>query len=190
MTSVGLKNSMALFARRLAYIALTYLISSVSFASDTATVDFSAVITDGSCDISLSDTRLSFGTHRYVDVSGMTSGTTIKMLPLTANVTCSSASSPILSVAGTTSSSPAIFRDADSVSSGVGFMIRRDIGGITTGSFYDEVAAMKVNEPVILNPVGDGQASVEPLLLGLVRDSDGLSPGLIKASVTFTVLYQ
>lgn len=174
-------------------LLVTLLPLSCVQAADTAAVEFSAQISDGSCDLTLSDTALSYGVHRMSD---MQPASTVRVLPLTASIQCNGATTPTLSVSGTTyipASVPqaVIFRDADSAASGVGFMVRRDTGGINTGNFYNTGAALVNRVPVTLAAVAEQTLHNEPLLLGLVRaGSEPVTPGAVKATLTFKVIYE
>ncbi|MFC0226307.1 fimbrial protein [Serratia aquatilis] len=162
-------------------------------AANTTAVEFRAQISDGSCELMLSETALSYGVHR---VSDLQAASTASLLPLTAGIQCSGATTPTLSISGntyTTASVPqqALFRDADSVASGVGFMVRRDNGGITAGNFYNPSAALVNGVPVTLPAVTEGSVHKEPLLLGLVRaGNEPVTPGIVKATLTFKVTYE
>ncbi|CNI73511.1 fimbrial protein [Yersinia intermedia] len=164
-----------------------------TFAADTTTVEFSAQISDGSCELTLSETALSYGIYRMTDAQA---ASTAGLLPLTATIQCSGATIPTLSVSGTAYTSASvpqavIFRDADSVASGVGFMVRRDTGGITLGNFYDTGAALVNGTPVTLPAVAEQAVYNAPLLLGLVHaGSEPVTPGTVKASLTFKVTYE
>lgn len=174
-------------------ILTLYLSLQTIWAADTTSAEFSALISDGSCELSLSETTLNFGIHRATEmpISG-----TVALQPLKAEVRCSSATTPTLSVSGTPLTSSAvpravIFRDTGSVSSGVGFMVRRDNGGVNAGNFYDISAAMANDEPVKLPAIQGDTVYSEPLLLGLVRAaSEPVMPGSINATLTFRVTYE
>nr|MDQ6119428.1 fimbrial protein [Klebsiella pneumoniae subsp. pneumoniae] len=144
------------------------LVSSGIQAADTAEVNFTAQISDGTCDVQLSQSSLQFGIHKAVDFQ---SGATVAMLPLTATVICSGATTPKMSVSGSTPySDSTIFRDPGSVATGVGFMVRQDTGDIDLGSFYNPSQAVSNNVSFALSPVGNaGTPHNEPFLLGLVR---------------------
>lgn len=164
-----------------------------ALAADTASVEFSAQISDGSCELTLSETTLSYGIYRVRDLQAARA---VSLLPLTASIQCSGATTPTLSVSGT-SYSPAsvpqavLFRNTDSVASGVGFMVRRNNGGITLGNFYNLSAALVNDMPVTLPAVTGGSAHNEPLLLGLVRaGNEPVTPGVLKATLTFKVTYE
>ncbi len=76
-------------AKPLSGVALAcVLVSSGIQAADTAEVNFTAQISDGTCDVQLSQSSLQFGIHKAVDFQ---SGATVAMLPLTATVICSGA---------------------------------------------------------------------------------------------------
>lgn len=99
---------------------------------------------------------------------------------------------PTLSVSGTSyTASPVpravIFRDADSVADGVGFMVYHDTGGISTGNFYDTRAALANDEPVTLAAIAGETVRNEPQLLGLVRAG---SEPITSATLTFRVTYE
>ncbi|WP_127959446.1 fimbrial protein [Serratia microhaemolytica] len=181
---------MAQYAKRQAAIVMaSMLLSSNLWAAESAVVNFSAKIFDGTCQIQLSDNTLQFGLHKAMDFQP---NGTVAILPLTATVNCSAATTPKLTITGTTPyTSNAIFRDADSLANGVGFMVRRDTGSIDLGSFYDEAAALNNNVPVALSPIGTADtAQDEPFLLGLVRSgTTTVTPGAIKATLTFTVAF-
>lgn len=165
------------------------LFSPPTWAADSAVVNFSAQISDGTCDIQLSQSALQFGVLKAV---GFRTSPTVAMLPLAATVTCSGATTPRLTVTGTTPyNSSAIFRDADSVATGAGFMVRRDTGSIDLGNFYNESIALKNNASVSLSHVSAGRSPQnEPFLLGLVRvGSETVTPGAIKATLTFNVSF-
>ncbi|VTN28976.1 fimbrial protein [Klebsiella pneumoniae] len=79
-------------AKPLSGVALAcVLVSSGIQAADTAEVNFTAQISDGTCDVQLSQSSLQFGIHKAVDFQ---SGATVAMLPLTATVICSGATTP------------------------------------------------------------------------------------------------
>ncbi|MDA5494135.1 fimbrial protein [Yersinia intermedia] len=181
---------MVQFAKQLLGMMITgALVSPTVWAADTAVVNFSAQISDGSCEIQLSQDTLQFGIYKAVDFQ---TSTAVAILPLTAAVTCSGATTPKLTVTGTTPyASGTIFRDADSVAAGAGFMVRRDTGNIDLGNFYNEAAAINNNASVSLSPVSTADAPQnEPFLLGLVRaGSETITPGAIKATLTFTVSF-
>ncbi|WP_145587588.1 fimbrial protein [Yersinia rochesterensis] len=166
-----------------------FMVSPPLWAADTAVVNFSAQISDGTCEIQLSQDTLQFGVNKAVDFRPATA---VAMLPLVATVTCSAATTPRLAVTGTTPyTSSAIFRDVTSVASGAGFMVRRDTGNIDLGNFYNEAAAINNNASVPLSPVSTADVSQnEPFLLGLVRaGSETVTPGVIKATLTLTVSF-
>lgn len=170
-------------------ITAIVLFSPAAWASDSAVVNFSAQISDGTCDIQLSQHTLQFGVHRAVDFRPVAA---VAMLPLAATVICSGATTPKLTVSGNTPySSNAIFRDADSAANGVGFMIQRDSGNIDLESFYNESIAISNNASVTLSPVSSADVPQnEPFLLGLVRaGSEPVTPGTIKSTLTFTVSF-
>ena len=162
-------------------------------AGESAQVEFSAQISDGSCEMTLSDTSLMYGVHRRTDIQGMS---TVMLQPLTAAIRCSGATTPSLSVTGTPypgflASRPVVFRDAASEATGVGFMIRRDMGGINDSNFYDESEALANGESVLLSPVGESVWQSEVFLLGLVHaGNEVVTPGVIRATLTFTVSYE
>ncbi|AHG21730.2 hypothetical protein Z042_20555 [Chania multitudinisentens RB-25] len=169
------------------------LLPTVTLAANTASVDFSAQISDGSCELTLSEPHLSYGVHRRSDVQA---STTVMLLPLTAGIQCSGATTPTIKVSGVPYtpapvSRAVIFRDADSAAKGVGFMVRRDTGGITTGNFFNTDAALVNGEAVTLSAVAEETLHSEPFLLGLVRaGNEPVTPGTIKATLTFTVAYE
>lgn len=170
-------------------ITAIVLLSPAAWASNSAVVNFSAKISDGTCDIQLSQHTLQFGVHRAVDFQPETA---VVMLPLAATVTCSGATTPKLTVSGSAPySSNKIFRDADSAANGAGFMIRQDSGNIDLGSFYNESIAIGNNASVPLPLVSSAEVPQnEPFLLGLVRaGSKPVTPGTIKATLTFTVSF-
>lgn len=170
--------------------ALISLLSISVFAADSAIVNFSAKISDGTCDIQLSQTALEFGIYKPVDFEPSTA---VAVLPLTAIVTCSGATIPTLTLTGITPYiSNAIFRDTSgSVAQGVGFMVRRDSGNIDLGSFYNESSAIKNNISIPLSSVSTAEKPQnESFLLGLVRaGSDVVTPGAIKATLTITISF-
>lgn len=181
---------MAQSASRLFGIMISsILLSTSAWAADSAVVNFSAQISDGTCDIQLSQSALHFGIYKAVDFQ---TRATVAILPLAATVTCSGATTPKLTVTGITPyTSSAIFRDADSVTTGAGFMVRRDTGSIDLGNFYNESSAINNNASVPLSPVSAaGAPQNEPFLLGLVRaGSETVTPGTIKATLTFNVSF-
>lgn len=162
-------------------------------AADTTSVEFSAQISDGSCEIILSDTGLSYGMHRVSDAQ---LNSTLRVLPLTAIITCSGPTIPTLTVSGTPLAAlptprKVIFRDVDSVANGVGFMVRRDTGGLSNSNFYNTDAALANGESVTLAAIPGETMRNEPLLLGLVRvGNESVTPGNIKATLTFRVTYE
>lgn len=164
-----------------------------AWTADTETVTFRAQISDGSCELTLSETALSYGEHRINDLPP---ASTASLLPLTAGIRCSGATTPTLSVRGnvyTPGSIPqeVLFRDADSAASGVGFMVRRDTGGITADNFYNPGAALVNGVPFTLSAVAEASVHHEPLLLGLVRAGNApVTPGIVKATLTFKVIYE
>ncbi len=181
-------------AKTLAAFMFTILASHPdSRASDSATAEFSALISDGSCELSLSDTMLDFATYRAtaIPVAG-----TAAVRALTANIRCSGATTPTLSVSGpvllsSTMPRSVIFRDGDSVATGVGFMVRRDTGGINTSNFYNTDAALANGENVTLSAVQGDTVHHESLLIGLVRaGSETVTPGSIKARLTLMMSYE
>jgi type 1 fimbria pilin len=181
-------------ARYAKAILFTWFLSAQgALAASSASVDFSAQISDGSCELTLSDTTLNFGVHLRSKVQD---ASTVMMLPLTAAIRCSGATSPSLTVTGTPYtmaglSRPVVFRDADSAASGVGFMVRRDTGGISQSNFYSMDSALANGEPVTLNAIGEATWQNESFLLGLVRaGSLPVTPGTVKAILTFTVAYE
>lgn len=176
-------------SRLLVIMMTSTLYTSLAWAADSAVVNFSAQISDGTCDIQLSQSALQFGIYKAVDFQ---TRATVAILPLDATVTCTGATTPRLTVTGSTpSTSSAIFRDADSVSTGAGFMVRRDTGSIDLGNFYNESSAINNNASVPLSPVSAaGALQNEPFLLGLVRaGSETVTPGAIKATLTFNVSF-
>lgn len=177
-------------AKPLSGVALAcVLVSSGIQAADTAEVNFTAQISDGTCDVQLSQSSLQFGIHKAVDFQ---SGATVAMLPLTATVICSGATTPKMSVSGSTPySDSTIFRDPGSVATGVGFMVRQDTGDIDLGSFYNPSQAVSNNVSFALSPVGNaGTPHNEPFLLGLVRAGiESVTPGAVKSTLTFTVSF-
>ncbi len=159
------------------------------WAADSAAVNFSAQISDGTCGIQLSQSDVQFGYHKAVDFKPSTA---VAMLPLTATVTCSGSTTPKLTVAGTTPyTSSAVFRDASSVATGAGFMLRPDTGDVDLGTFYNESLAISNNGSVPLSPVNAADTPKDnPFLLGLVRaGSTTVTAGAIKATLTFTVSF-
>lgn len=165
------------------------LISPAASASDSVAVNFSAQISDGTCDIQLSQSALRFGFYKAIDFQPSAA---VAILPLMAMVSCSGATTPKLTITGTTPyTSSAIFRDADSVSTGAGFMVRRDTGGIGVGNFYNESSAISNAVSVPLTTISSaGGLLNEPFLLGLVRaGSEAITPGAIKATLTFAVSF-
>lgn len=187
---MGLYNR---FIRFSLIIPIVFFTPIMAFASDTADISFEANISDGSCDITLSDTMLSYGVHRATDIEP---SSTAAVLPLIVNVLCNANNTPSLSVNGnvyvpSSINQNVIFRDADSGASGVGFMIRRDVGGINNNNFYNTELALKKKEPVSLNAVLGNVSHSEPLQIGLVRaGSESVTPGLIKAVITLRVDYE
>ncbi|MEA5217557.1 fimbrial protein [Enterobacter cloacae] len=177
-------------AKPLSGVALAcVLVSSDIQAADTAVVNFSAQISDGTCDVQLSQSSLQFGIHKVVDFQ---SGNTVEMLPLTATVTCTGATTPKMSVSGSAPySDGTIFRDPGSVATGVGFMVRQDTGNIDMGAFYNPSQAISNNVSFALSPVGSaGTPHNESFLLGLVKaGSEIVTPGAIKSTLTFTVSF-
>lgn len=170
-------------------MAACAMVSAGGWAADTAVVNFSAQISDGTCDVQLSQASLQFGTHKTTDFQ---SGSTVAMLPLTATVTCTGATTPKMSVSGTTPySDSTVFRDPISVAGGVGFMVRQDTGDIDLGSFYNPAQAVSNNVSFSLSPVGSaGTPHNEPFLLGLVKaGSESVTPGAIRSTLTFTVSF-
>lgn len=158
-------------------------------AADSASANFSAHISDGSCGIQLSQDTLEYGFYRAIDFQPSSA---VAILPLTASVSCSGATTPTFIVTGTTPYvTDTVFRDADSVATGVGFMVRRDTGGINLGNFYDEAAAISNNTPIALTPITVAEtAQNEPLLFGLVRARNAvITSGVIKATLTLTVSF-
>lgn len=176
-------------SRLLGMVMASALVLPTVWAADSAVVNFSAQISDGTCDIQLSQSALQFGFYKAIDFQ---SSAAVAMLPLTATVTCSGATTPKLSVTGTTPyTSSAIFRDADSVSTGAGFMVRRDTGGIGLSNFYNESSAISNAASVPLAAISAAEAPHnEPFLLGLVRaGNESVTPGAIKATLMFTVSF-
>lgn len=170
-------------------VAVCVMVSPGGRAADSAVVNFSAQISDGTCDVQLSQTSLQFGTHKAADFQA---GATVAMLPLTATVICTGATTPKMSVSGSTPySDNTIFRDPASVAAGVGFMVRQDTGGIDLGAFYNPAQAVSNNVSFSLSPVGGaGTPHSEPFLLGLVRaGSESVTPGAIRSTLTFTVSF-
>ncbi|MGJ5719052.1 fimbrial protein [Morganella sp. B601] len=172
---------------------MLYILASASVWADdnsSVVVNFSAQISDGTCGIQLSEDTLQFGVYKAIDFQPAKA---VAMLPLTATVTCSGPTTPKLTVTGTTpySASPAIFRDADSVADGAGFMVQRDTGSLDLSSFYNESTAINNGTSFSLSPVSAADTpQPEFFLLGLVRAGSGtVSPGVIKAALMFTVSF-
>ncbi|WP_300006041.1 fimbrial protein [uncultured Cedecea sp.] len=170
-----------------------FFIPADSVASDTAAVSFQAKIGDGSCDIDLSDAALSYGVHRAADIEPASA---VRVLPLYINIRCNGNTTPGLSVSGSTyPSSPeaqdVFFRDADSVATGVGFMVRKGESGVNSANFYNPDAAFKNGESIQLPAVSEQDPHSDYLLLGLVRvGSDQVTPGMIKSTLTVRVDYE
>lgn len=181
---------MVRFAKALpGVVAVCVMVSPGVRAADAAAVNFSAQISDGTCDVQLSQASLQFGLHKAVDFQ---SGATVAMLPLTATVTCTGATTPKMSVSGSTPyTDNTLFRDPGSVAGGVGFMVRQDTGNIDLGSFYNPAQAVRNNVSFPLSPVGSaGTPQNQPFLLGLVRaGSESVTPGAVKSTLTFTVSF-
>ncbi|WP_127960189.1 fimbrial protein [Serratia microhaemolytica] len=158
------------------------------WAAESVNVDFSANIFDGTCEIQLSDSTIDFGFHRN---TAFPASSAVAIRPLIATVNCTSATTPKLTVSGNAPyASQTIFRDADSAANGAGFMVRRDIGGINIGNFYDEAQAISNNVPVSLAPIPEATPQNESFILGLVRaGSNTVTAGTIKATLTFTVAF-
>ncbi|WP_127959442.1 fimbrial protein [Serratia microhaemolytica] len=159
------------------------------FAAESTVVNFAAKIFDGTCQIELSNSVLEFGLHKAIDFKP---NSAVAILPLTASVSCSGSTTPKLTVTGSTPySSSAIFRDAESLSTGSGFMVRRNNEAIDLANFYDEAKAINNNVPISLTPIAVADTvQDESFLLGLVRaGSNNVTPGAIKATLTFSIAF-
>lgn len=174
-------------------ICACFFITFHLLASNSAEISFKAKISDGSCDIGLSDSSLSYGIHRASD---MKPASAVMILPLYINILCNGNTRPALSVSGSTYKSQQVaeevfFRDADSVASGVGFMVRKGENGINSSNFYNTDVAFKNQEPIQLSAVLEQEQYHDYLLLGLVRaESDQVTPGIIKATLILRADYE
>ncbi len=162
---------------------------SLVFAGPQATVNFDGSIINGSCNISVQNSIINFGPHK---LTSFAPGTAVAVRPVDADIDCTGSTTPSVTVtaaAGTTQFPGApVFRGAASTSTGLGFMVRKEIaGGIPVGSFYNAAQAI-TSTPVMLTPVAGTATSTERFILGLVQPPATVATaGTVVAKITLNV---
>ncbi len=161
----------------------------LALAGQQATVNFDGSIINGSCNISVQNSVIQFGPHK---LTSFAPNTAVAVRPVDADIDCTNSTTPSVTVtaaAGTTQfPGTPVFRGAASTSTGIGFMVRKDIaGGIPVGAFYNAAQAI-TSTPVSLAPVVGTTSSTERFILGLVQPPATIATaGTVVAKITLNV---
>lgn len=158
-----------------------YIIPSMLFVSSgtlvntvkAATTEISADIADGTCQVSLDSSRITFNKR---DPSQFSTGTA-EIRPLAVNLNCENMAglSPALKVTGESSgvNDARLFRDKSSTASHVGFMLKK--GNATNlSTFYNAAGTVIPGDVLPITPI-DG-SSMQQFSVGLVHSASDPMP--------------
>lgn len=197
---VKYNNHVALFAILTWIIPSYQTIASVNL--DTVGTSFIATITDGSCDVSFDNKAITFMPRM---ASEFNPGVTVEVKPISAQMNCTYAVTPQVTISGTTySSNNRVFLnknpDWPEQTNGVGFMVQPASTVIerdktpSLDSFYANGMggkAISATTPMSLIPLSeDNDFSVNQVLwVGLVGlvDSNQIIPGRFSANLTINI---
>jgi type 1 fimbria pilin len=173
------------------YIAPAMLFFSSGMLANTvkaATTEISADITDGTCQVSLDSSSITFDKR---DPSQFATGTA-EIRPLAVNLNCENMAglSPALKVTGESSgvNDTRLFRDASSTANHVGFMLKKgDLTNLST--FYNAAGTVTPGDVLPIKPI-DGH-SVQQFSVGLVHSTKDPMPanGAVNAKITFAFIF-
>lgn len=175
------------------------MLSGHACAADDKLVTFSADISNGTCNVSVSPAELMFPSVNKGKFAA--AGTTAQILPLKLTVTqCAGLGGgerqASVKVTGSMASFDAnLFRDVGSDATGVGVMLRSGLYSGDLGQFYDVKAALKNGDvtsvPVVKGGVPPDNTNMD-YSVGLTNGngSEVVSSGDVMATLHFTFLYQ
>lgn len=181
---------MAKFNKTLWLLPLSLLlITPPSFAGTDAYIGINANIISGTCNIALGQNQVYFGLFRATDFNPSSS---VAIQPLNVTVNCDENTMPYISVSGTTPYSGIGTIFSDSSTSGTGFMVRQDTGGITANNFYNTTHAIPDNTKFLFTQslINKNTSHTEKLLIGFVRaGATPVNVGIVSTQLTFNVFF-
>lgn len=173
------------------YIAPAMLCVASGMLANTAkaaTTKINADITDGTCQVSLDSSSITFDKR---DPSQFATGTA-EIRPLAVNLNCENMAglSPALKVTGKSSgvNDTRLFREASSTANHVGFMLKK--GNLTNlSTFYNAAGTVTPGDVLAITP-RDGR-SVQQFSVGLVHGTGDPMPanGVVNAKITFAFIF-
>lgn len=174
--------------RLTSFLALFCSISSC--AVHAATTNFTANIVDGSCEVTVPNSSITFDSKAIYEFPSVM--TTVEVRPLIVDLNCEGTEglAPVLNVTGEAVglADPQLFRSGGSVAQGVGFMLKEGTFPSVSG-FYTSAGTVAPGDSVaIAQSVG---VSSQIFTVGLVRGANEAPPtaGAINAKISFSFAY-
>lgn len=173
-------------------LACLYAFSSV--AVHAATTNFTANIIESSCEVTIPETTITFGSKSVADFPFTMATADLRALNVELNCQGSTgvapSLAPYLKVTGEAMglSDSRLFRSSSSTASGVGFMLKK--GAFTDSSaFYSADGTVAPGDSV--NFTQAEGVTTQQFTVGLVRGSDEvtLTAGNISAKISFAIAY-
>lgn len=172
------------------WFALACLSSFSSMVAHAATTDFTANITDGSCEVTIPNSTITFNTKAVPAFSSAMTAVELHHVNVELDCVNTAGFAPVLQVTGESIglSDARLFRSGSSDAQGVGFMLKA--GTVTDLSgFYTASGTLGPGDSVKISQ--DEGVSTQAFTVGLVRGADEAIPrgGAVRAKITFAFAY-